>query len=107
MNEKPSGRLEKVKVEPGKFTKKELMKNPHLEISDLSGLQVDLHAGYIGGEIRLAKYREKGKEFSVSGISFSADLKQVINSFKLSKDKANLYYYEGPKFILIDNVTIN
>ena len=107
LGEKPSGDLNKVKIECGKFTKKELMKNPHLEISDLSGLQVDLFAGYIGGEIRLAKYREKGKEFSVSGISFSADLKKVINTIKLSKEKGEFKYYEGPKYALIEDVIIN
>ena len=56
LNKKPTGTMDTVKVNPGKKTYEKMKKEPYIEITDLSGIQVDLFGDYIGGEVRCANY---------------------------------------------------
>ena len=107
LNMKPNGMLNKIKVKKGNKSKDKLMSKPYIEIIDLSGIQLDLYAGYIGGEVRLANYFDGKDIYPISGFSFSGNLNECINSFELSKEETNINGYIGPKCVLLKNIEIN
>ena len=72
----------------------------------MSGLQVDLFNDYIGGEIRLATYRDGEKSIPVTGISITGSLKQVLSSIRLSSDLSVCDGYTGPAKAILENVKI-
>ena len=93
-------------LKAGKKSVSSLKKKPYIEITDLSGIQADVFAGYLGGEVRLAIYFD-GKEYHpISGFSFSTSITDAIDHMYLSKEKDRIMNYEGPKMIRIENVKI-
>ncbi len=106
LNIKPTGNLNKIKINNGKLKENDLKKEPYIELVDLSGLQVDLFADYLGGEVRLAKYFDGEKIMPISGFSFSISLKEALNSISFSKETANINGFEGPKLALIKKVNV-
>ena len=107
LNMKPNGMLRKIKVKKGNKTIDKLKAKPYIEIIDLSGIQLDLYAGYIGGEVRLAKYFDGKDTYPISGFSFSGNLNECINEFELSKEETNINGYTGAKYVLLKNIEIN
>lgn len=107
LNMKPNGMLRKIKVKKGNKTIDKLKTKPYIEIIDLSGIQLDLYAGYIGGEVRLAKYFDGKDIYPISGFSFSGNLNECINEFELSKEETNINGYTGAKYVLLKNIEIN
>lgn len=107
LGKKATGNLSKVCLSHGKKETKVLKNKPYLELIDLSGIQVDLYQGYLGGEVRLALYYDGEKVTPVTGFSFTCDLKEAINNIELSKETENINYYNGPKLALIKNAIIN
>ena len=102
--EKPTGNLGCLCLAPGSFEKVE--KGPWLEILSMSGLQVDFFNDYIGGEIRLAYYHEKGKLLPVTGISISGKASQVLDRIRFSSDLTLQDSYYGPSKALLSNLKI-
>ena len=107
LNMKPNGMLRKIKVKKGNKTIDKLKAKPYIEIIDLSGIQLDLYAGYIGGEVRLANYFDGKDKYPISGFSFSGNLNECINEFELSKEETNINGYTGAKYVLLKNIEIN
>ena len=107
LNMKPNGMLRKIKVKKGNKTIDKLKTKPYIEIIDLSGIQLDLYAGYIGGEVRLANYFDGNDTYPISGFSFSGNLNECINEFELSKEETNINGYTGAKYVLLKNIEIN
>ncbi len=107
LNMKPNGMLRKIKVKKGNKTIDKLKAKPYIEIIDLSGIQLDLYAGYIGGEVRLANYFDGKDTYPISGFSFSGNLNECINEFELSKEETNINGYTGAKYVLLKNIEIN
>lgn len=107
LNKKPTGMLPKMKVKPGNKKITDLKANSYIEIIDMSGIQVDLYAGYIGGEVRLANYYDGTKVYPISGFSFSGNLNGCINTFELSKEVTDIRGYVGPKYVLLKDFEIN
>lgn len=106
LNCTPTGNLPKMILKTGKKSTVQLKKNPYIEIIDLSGIQVDAYANYIGGEVRLAVYFD-GKNYTpISGFSFSSNLENAINHMYFSKEKEIINNYEGPVIVKIDDVDI-
>ena len=102
----PTGDLPKIILKAGKKSVSSLKKKPYIEITDLSGIQADVFAGYLGGEVRLAIYFD-GKDYHpISGFSFSTNITDAINHMYFSKEKEQIMDYEGPKMIRIENVKI-
>lgn len=102
----PTGDLPKIVLKAGKKSVSALKKKPYIEITDLSGIQADVFAGYLGGEVRLAIYFD-GKEYHpISGFSFSTNINEAINKMYFSKEKERIMNYDGPKMIRIENVNI-
>ena len=104
---KPTGSLGLLKIAKGKKSISELEKDPYLEIIDLSGIQCDVFQGFLGGEIRLAKYFDGKNCYPISGLSFSTSLENAINNFEFSSEETAISGYNGPKYMVIGNVEIN
>jgi len=107
LGKKPNGNLNKLKVKPGKMQIEKLKKEQYIEIIDMSGIQIDLYAGYIGGEVRLANYYDGKEVYPISGFSFSGNLNEVINELNLSKETTDINGYVGPKYVLLKDIEIN
>ena len=103
---KPTGSLRFTKVEPGEKSVVEMKKNPYIEILSLSGLQVEIYNGYVGGEVRLANYFDGEKIIPISGFSFSGNLNTILSDIELSKEKHESTFYEGPKYIKLKNLEV-
>lgn len=106
LNKTANGRPDKIALEKGLSSEKALKKNAYIEIVDLSGIQLDLFANYIGGEIRLATYFDGENTYPISGLSFSGNLTNCINSIELSKEVTNIQGYEGPKYALLKDTEV-
>ena len=103
LKEQPTGNLRCIQVAPGSVCENCLTAAPYLEVLSMSGLQVDLFNDYIGGEVRLAYYRDGEAKIPVTGISITGSLKQVLSSIRLSGQIAVDDGYTGPaKAILRD-----
>ncbi len=102
----PTGNLNTISLGKGTKDITKLCKDPYIEIIDLSGIQLDLYAGYVGGEVRLAKYFDGEKTYPISGFSFSGNLNECINTFELSKETTTIQGYTGPKYVLLKNCEI-
>ncbi|NCA97238.1 MAG: hypothetical protein EOM77_03550 [Bacteroidia bacterium] len=106
LNIKPSGVLRTIGVAKGKSSYAKMKKKPHLEIIALSGIQIDMHSHYIGGEVRLAIYFDGKENHPVSGFSFSGNIDKCLSSLALSKEVTTIQGYEGPKYILLKGMEI-
>ena len=106
LNERPTGNLRCMQVEPGSACPKCLTQAPYLEVLSMSGLQVDIFNDYIGGEIRLAYYCDGEKIIPVTGISITGSLKQVLSSIRLSSVSTVCDGYCGPEKAILQNMKI-
>ncbi len=106
LGETPTGEFPCLILEPG--TAKEAdFQVPSLELVSMSGLQVDFYSDYIGGEVRLAYYRDQeGKVTPLTGISVSGKLSEVLNSLRLSEKAAIQGGYQGPEKALVCGMQI-
>ncbi|MDD3126857.1 MAG: metallopeptidase TldD-related protein [Candidatus Izemoplasmatales bacterium] len=106
LNMKPTGNMSTVSVPKGKTAIDKMRKKPHLEIVALSGIQIDIYSGYIGGEVRLALYYD-GKDYHpVSGFSFSGSIDACLSNIVLSKEMTNRITYQGPKYIKLPTMEL-
>lgn len=103
---KPTGNLRLTKVELGTNSIEEMKKMPYIEILSLSGLQVDIYSGYIGGEVRLANYYDGNTITPLSGFSFSGNLADILHDITLSKEAYTSIYYIGPKYLKLKNLEV-
>lgn len=103
---KATGQMDCVEVNPGTLTADEMESMPYLEIISMSGLQVDLYNNYLGGEIRLAYLHENGEVRPVTGITMSADLKEVLRDIRLSDKTVVRGNYKGPEKWMIHQVKV-
>ena len=71
-----------------------------------SGIQIDIRADYIGGEVRLAIYHDGETATPISGFSFSGSFKQALNTLTTSKETVKISRYNGPKYIRFKNVSV-
>ncbi len=78
-----------------------------LELVSMSGLQVDFYSDYIGGEVRLAYYRdEKGAVTPITGISVSGKLSEVLNNLHLSDKVTTQGGCQGPEKAIVYGMKI-
>ena len=102
----PSGIMNTIKVEKGKTSYASMTKKPHLEIIALSGIQIEMYSGYIGGEVRLANYFDGKVNHPVSGFSFSGNIDKSLSNLSLSKETTIIEGYQGPKYLKIRDMEI-
>lgn len=106
LDEKATGSLACITVEPGTACPKCLSRTPYLEVVSMSGLQVDFHSDYIGGEVRLAYYNDGNEVVPVTGISITGKLSEVLASIRLAKETAVSDRYVGPKKAILDGMKV-
>ena len=78
----------------------------YLEVVSMSGLQVDFYSDYIGGEVRLAYYRDRETVTPVTGISISGQLGDVLNHIRFSSETAVFDGYSGPSKAILSGMKI-
>ena len=106
LGEVATGQLGCLKVECGSMDDEELKKAPYFRCASMSGLQLDIHNDYIGGEVRLAYYYDGEKEIPMTGISISGKLSDALSHMRLSREETAYEYYRGPKFEAFNNIEI-
>ncbi len=102
----PTGLPDELVVKKGNKSLKSITKGRYIEIISLSGIQLDAHADYIGGEVRLGVLHDKGKTLPLNGFSFSGSFKAALNNLVLSKDTVKINGYQGPKYLRIKDVEV-
>ena len=102
----PTGNLRCMQVASGTACEHCFAAAPCLEVLSMSGLQVDLFNDYIGGEIRLAIYRDGQKSIPVTGISITGSVKQILSSIRLSSELSTCDGYTGPAKAILENMRI-
>lgn len=106
LNMQANGNLQKINLNKGKVGVSKMKKDPYIEIIDLSGIQLDIYADYIGGEVRLANYFDGKTTYPISGFSFSGSLQNAIDNIVLSSEKVDIRNYCGPKYVKLSNMEI-
>ena len=103
---KPSGMLKRIILKAhNKY--EDLKSKPHIELVDLSGLQVDAYANYLGGEVRLANYFDGNKVHPITSFSFSIPLDEAINNMRFGKEMTEIEHFTGPKYGVIVKAKVN
>jgi len=105
LGETPTGELRCVCLDPGSAGDADF-EIPCLEVVSMSGLQTDAYNDYVGGEIRLAYYRDGEKTIPMTGISISGKLSEVLSSIRLSSRIATRDGYHGPEKAIITAMSI-
>ena len=101
------GSYEKVKVHEGNISINDMKKNPCLYVVNFSDFQMDALSGYFGGEIRLAYlFDGKGNVSLVTGGSINGSFLNAQKDIRLSSETIRLYDYEGPKAMLLKNISV-
>jgi len=103
---RPSGIMDTLEVQKGRFAYETMSKKPHLQIIALSGIQIDMYSGYIGGEVRLAVYFDGKESHPVSGFSFSGNIDKSLSHLKMSKELTKIASYQGPKYLKLKDMEI-
>lgn len=106
LNVEPNGDMHTIQVKKGSQSIQQLKKKPHIEIISLSGIQVDIHSGYIGGEVRLGRYFDGTTTQPISGFSFSGTIDHALASLALSKETIRRINYVGPQYARFQNMKI-
>ncbi len=102
LGEVPTGNLQCMCVDGGTAT----LPETYLEVLSMSGLQVDFHNDYIGGEIRLAYYHDGETVTPVTGISISGKVSEVLNTIRLSDKTVTHNSYVGPELAVLSGMNI-
>jgi len=103
---KPNGIYNTTAVLPRTNPIKTLRKTPHVEIIALSGIQIDMYSGYIGGEVRLALWFDGKETRPVSGFSFSGNIDRCLANLRLSKETVTMDGYSGPRFVALPEMEL-
>ena len=106
LGEQPTGNLRCLCADGGSLPEEAFAQGKSLEIISMSGLQVDFFSDYIGGEVRLAYYRDGEKVVPVTGISISGSVSQVLNDIRFSSVMAVQDGYLGPEKAILQHLKI-
>ena len=79
---------------------------PYIRCVRFSGMQLDPHSGYIGGEVRLAFYYDGEKEIPVTGFSIAGNMHELKGDFVYSKETQTISKFHGPKYLEIKGMNI-
>lgn len=82
-------------------------KEKHIIIENFSSPQLEATTGYFGGEVRLARYFDGKKYIPLTGFAISGNIYEAIKDAKFSKRKVTLPTYKGPKYLILDHISIN
>lgn len=106
LNLENKGQISTFVVDGGDKTYDELTSGDYIEILTFSSFLMDSTTGDFGGEFRLAKLVQNGKESYVSGGALSENIFKLQDKMILSKELEKRTYSVSPKAIAFDNVSI-
>lgn len=106
LNVENKGHVMTFEVVGGEKSYKELCSKDHIEILTFSSFLMDSTTGDFGGEFRLAKLVQNGKESYVSGGSLSVNLFKLQDSMMFSSELEKRTLSVSPKAIAFDSVSI-
>lgn len=106
LNLENKGQISTFVVDGGDKTYDELTSGDYIEILTFSSFLMDSTTGDFGGEFRLAKLVQNGKESYVSGGALSENIFKLQDKMMLSKELEKRTYSVSPKAIAFDNVCI-
>lgn len=106
LNLENKGQISTFVVDGGDKTYDELTSGDYIEILTFSSFLMDSTTGDFGGEFRLAKLVQNGKESYVSGGALSENIFKLQDRMMLSKELEKRTYSVSPKAIAFDNVCI-
>lgn len=106
LNLENKGQISTFVVDGGDKTYDELTSGDYIEILTFSSFLMDSTTGDFGGEFRLAKLVQDGKESYVSGGALSENIFKLQDKMMLSKELEKRTYSVSPKAIAFDNVSI-
>ena len=101
-----TGTMHCLKAAPGTLTAAELASASYLEIVSMSSMQVDLYNDYIGGEIRLAYWHDRGEVRPVTGISMTAGVKDILKTLRLSDQVKTQGAGQVPAYLMMQDVKV-
>ena len=104
--EEPTGVLPIIVVKEGETGIEKMKEKPYLRCVKFSGMQLDPHSGFIGGEVRLGFYFDGKKEVPVTGFSISGDFTAIKGKIIYSKQTTTLPSYHGPKYLLLPDMKV-
>ena len=101
------GNVNTFEVKGGEVSLNEYIKDNYIEIMEFSSFIMDTNTGDFGGEFRLAKVVENGKESFITGGAISENIFDIQNEMLFSKE--TLVYKSSicPKAIILDNITVS
>lgn len=101
------GNVNTFEVKGGEVSLNEYIKDNYIEIMEFSSFIMDTNTGDFGGEFRLAKVVENGKETFITGGAISENIFDIQNEMLFSKE--TLVYKSSicPKAIILDNITVS
>ncbi len=102
----PTGRIGNLVVSSGSREIEELKKEPYLMTAAFSDFTVDSMTGDFCGEIRLAWYYDGKHTVPVTGGSVTGNINMLHHEMYLSRERQKDNNFEGPKVILLKNVTV-
>ncbi|MCR4561855.1 MAG: hypothetical protein K5694_01425 [Bacilli bacterium] len=104
--EKPTGNLPVMVVKEGKKTLEEMERTPYIRCIRFSGMQLDHHSGFIGGEVRLGIYFDGKKTYPVTGFSIAGHFDKIKGKIVYSQETATRPGYHGPKYLELPDMAI-
>lgn len=102
-----TGNINNVVVSGGKYSECEFKSKPYIELVTFSDFQMDSMTGDFGGEFRLARYFDGEKTIPVTGGSIMGNLFKTQEEIYLSKELVQHNNYNGPKSVMIKNMTVS
>lgn len=107
LNVENLGNVNTFEVKGGEVSLNEYIKDDYIEIMEFSSFIMDTNTGDFGGEFRLAKVVENGKESFITGGAISENIFDIQNEMLFSKE--TLVYKSSicPKAIILDNITVS
>ncbi len=101
------GNVNTFEVKGGEVSLNEYIKDNYIEIMEFSSFIMDTNTGDFGGEFRLAKVVENGKESFITGGAISENIFDIQNEMLFSKE--TLVYKSSicPNAIILDNITVS
>ena len=95
----PTGYIPVAVVREGTKSISEMKAEPYLHIVQFSDMQVDPDSGFFGGEVRLGYYFDGEKEYPVTGISVSGNIRTLGGKMRFSSESTTIHNYHGPKYL--------
>ena len=107
LNVENVGKANTFEVKGGSVSLNEYLKEDYIEILAFSSFLMDPTTGDFGGEFRLAKIVENGKETFITGGAISENVYDIQNEMFFSKELFTYKSSIAPKAIILNNITVS